>query len=150
MITDRTLQDVENAILIRNKKVKTFQSLTEEDINVLEKGLVTIVTLNRVEQKQAELKNLLNSIGYWNTPIINKEWSYEQIFDDKELERLFNNNEILKKAFYVYSNTPDTPQPSYFWDDWNSIEKILVDTESMINQVKNGYKYCASIECGEE
>ena len=94
MITDRTLQDVENAILIRNKKVKTFQSLTEEDINVLEKGLVTIVTLNRVEQKQAELKNLLNSIGYWNTPIINKEWSYEQIFDDKELERLFNNNEI--------------------------------------------------------
>ena len=75
MIFDRTQNDVDTAIRLRNEKAKTFQELTESEIAILEKGTMTINTLNRIENKQEELKNLFNEMGYWNTPMTNKVWA---------------------------------------------------------------------------
>ena len=85
MIFDRTQNDVDTAILLRNTKVKKFETLTESDIATLEKGRLTINTLNRIETKQEELKNLFNDMGYWNTPTTNKLWSENDIFNIDEL-----------------------------------------------------------------
>ena len=149
MITNRTQYDVDTAILIRNTKVKKFEALTENDINYLERGTITINSLNRIESKQEELKNLFNDIGYWNTSITNKVWGENDIFNVDEFRRILDNTNILRNAFFVYKNTPNTPPISYHWQDINALEKILYDLDVMISNVKVDYRYCGKFECGE-
>ena len=149
MIFDRTQNDVDTAILLRNTKVKKFETLTESDIETLERGTLTINTLNRIETKQEELKNLFNDIGYWNTPITNKTWGENDIFNVNEFQRILDNTNALRRAFFVYKDTPNTPPISYYWDDINSLEKILNDLDIMINDVKSNYRECGTFESGE-
>ena len=149
MIFDRTQNDVDSAILLRNTKVKNFEELTESDINYLEKGTLTINTLNRIENKQDELKNLFNDMGYWNTPIKNKMWGENDIFNVDEFQRILDNTNVLRQAFFVYKDTPNTPPVSYHYKDINALEKILYDLDVMINDVKSKYKRCGTFRCGE-
>lgn len=149
LIYNRTQQDAENAIKIRSEKVQKFQELSAEDIKVLERGMITLNTLNRIEDKQDELRTILNNMGYWDTPVVSKNWDNTQIFDEAEFERILKNLDILRNAFYVYSDTPKTPKVSYKFDDINAIEKILYDLEEMTNYVKNNYRECGDFECGQ-
>lgn len=151
LVFDRTQKDAENAVKIIKEKVKNFQELTEEEIQILEKGTLTINTLNRIEAKQAELKTKFNEMGYWNTNIINKtDWGYGDIFDEENFRRILNNLDILKNAFFVYSTTPKTPEAVYQYKGINDIEKSLFDLETMIQDVKNNYRECGVFECGEQ
>ena len=150
MIFDRTQNDVDTAMILRDTKVKKFEALTESDIATLEKGTLTINTLNRIETKQEELKNLFNEMGYWNTPIINKTWSENDIFNIDEFQRILDNTNVLRNAFFVYKATPNTPPISYHWQDINALEKILYDLDVMINDVKSNYRECGTFYCGEE
>ena len=150
MIFDRTQNDVDTAILLRDTKVKKFETLTESDIATLEKGTITINTLNRIENKQNELKNLFNETGYWNTPITNKTWGENDIFNVDNFQRILDNTNILRQAFFVYKVTPNTPPISFYWNDINALEKILYDLDVMINDVKSLYRECGTFECGEE
>ena len=161
MIFDRTQNDVDTAIRLRNEKVKfdpiTMQpinpeELTESEIATLEKGTITYNTLNRIETKQQELKNLFNDMGYWNTPITNKQWTENDIFDnngERDFQRILDNTNILRQAFFVYKDTPNTPPVSYHYNDINALEKILYDLDVIINDVKANYRYCGEIKCGE-
>lgn len=149
MIFDRTQNDVDTAILLRDTKVKKFETLTESEIATLEKGMLTINTLNRIEAKQEELKNLFNDIGYWNTSITNKTWSENDIFNADEFQRIINNTNVLRQAFFVYKATPNTPPISYHYNDINALEKILYDLDVMINDVKSNYRECGTFESGE-
>lgn len=149
MTFDRGQDDVVNAARIRKEKVQQFQELTQDDINTLERGMLTINVLNRIENKQNELKTLLNEIGYWNTPISNKTWNYTQIFDIREFTRLINNANILRTAFFTYKTTPNTPPITYHYTTLNNLEQILYDINNMIKDVKNLYKECGAYECGE-
>jgi hypothetical protein len=149
MIFDRVQSDVDTAIFLRNTKVKKFEELTESEIATLEKGTITFNTLNRIENKQEELKNLFNDIGYWNTPITNKVWGENDIFNVKEFQRILDNTNVLRNAFFVYKNTPNTSPISYHWQDINALEKILYDLDVMINDVKSNYRECGTFESGE-
>ena len=149
MIFDRTQNDVDTAILIRNTKVKKFEALTESDINYLERGTITINTLNRIEEKQEDLKGILNDMGYWNTPITNKVWGENDIFNVVDFQRILDNTNVLRNAFFVYKDTPNTPPISYHWQDINALEKILYDLDVMISNVKANYRFCGEFECGE-
>lgn len=150
MIFDRTQEDIDTAIRLRREKVQTFQELTDSEIATLEKGTITINTLNRIENKQEELKNLFNDMGYWNTPITNKVWGENDIFNVDEFQRIIDNANVLRNAFFVYKATPNTPPISYHWQDINALEKILYDLDVMINDVKSHYRECGTFECGEE
>ena len=149
MIFDRTQNDVDTAIILRDTKVKNFETLTESDIATLEKGTLTINTLNRIETKQEELKNLFNDMGYWNTPITNKMWGENDIFNVDDFQRIIDNTNVLRNAFFVYKDTPNTPPISYHWNDINALEKILFDLDVMINDVKSHYRECGTFESGE-
>ena len=150
MIFDRTQNDVDTAILLRREKVQTFQELTEGEIATLEKGTITYNTLNRIENKQELLKGLFEEIGYWNIPITNKVWGETDIFNVVEFQRILDNTNILREAFFTYKNTPSTPPISYHYNDINALEKILHDLDVMINDVKSHYRQCGAFECGEE
>lgn len=149
MIFDRTKQDVQNAVKIRDEKIKSFQTLTAEEEAILNRGMLTVQTLNRIEQKQEDLKNLFNEMGYWNTPVENKQWSTNQLFDEVEFGRIVNNANVLRGAFFVFKDTPLTPPMSYYYEDINALEKILFDLDVMINDVKSHYRECGAFECGE-
>lgn len=149
MIFDRTQNDVDTAILLRDTKVKKFETLTESEIATLEKGMLTINTLNRIETKQRRIKKSFYAMGYWNTPITNKTWGENDIFNEDEFQRILDNTNVLRQAFFVYKATPNTPPISYHWKDINALEKILYDLDVMISNVKADYRYCGEFECGE-
>lgn len=151
MIFDRTQTDIDKAVKIRAEKVQTFQELTPEDIEILEKGTLTINTLNRIEEKQEELKNLFEEDFYFVDKIEHKYWSYTDFFIQEDFDRILFNLEMLKKAYFVYTHTPKTPDNNYRkYQTINDVEKILYDLDIMISDVKSHYRECGSFECGEE
>ena len=147
MIFDRTQNDVDTAVSLRNKKVKEFESLTSEEVNTLERGTITTNTLNRIENKQMELANLFSQLSI-NVKIENKNWGKTQIFNREEFQRILDNLNELVKSFYVYSNTPNIPKISYHFEDINAIEKILVDLEELYNKALKSFVYCGITYCG--
>ena len=158
MIFDRTQNDVDTARIIRNTKVKfdlitmqptNLDELTPTELETLNKGTFNYTDLNRIENKQEELKNLINDMGYWNTPITNKVWGEIDIFNVDEFQRILDNTNVLRNAFFVYKGTPNTPPISYHYNDINALEKILYDLDVMINDVKSKYKRCGTFRCGE-
>ena len=138
MIFDRTIEDVESAKKIREEKIQKNINLSAEEIEILEKGTMTINTLNRIEQKQNVLKGLFEDMGYYNINIKTKSWDEYQIFDENSFKKIIENIKILRDAFFVYSDTPKTPTISYNYKDINSLEKILHDLDLMINDIKSG------------
>lgn len=147
MIFDRTQEDVNAAISLRNQKVKEFEILTSEEINILERGTITINTLNRIENKQIEIAELFSQLSI-NVDIENKNWEPTQIFNQSEFQRILDNLNVLVKSFYVYSNTPNVPEISYHFEDINAIEKILVDLEELYNKALKSFVYCGITYCG--
>lgn len=148
MITDRTLSDVSNANLLR-KKIQSGQTLTDAEKTAFERGACTVAMLNRIESKQAELAVLLNGYSYM-VSVENKQWTYSGLFTNADYLRLLNNLDKLKNAFYVFSDTPDTPSYLYGYQEANDAEKILVDIENMINSMTANFRQCGTFQCGEE
>ena len=147
MIFDRTQNDVDTAIILRNTKVKSFADLTNEEIIMLERGTITINTLNRIENKQIEIVELFSNLSI-NVDIQNKNWEEAQIFNRAEFQRILDNLNVLVKSFYVYSNTPNIPKISYHFEDINAIEKILFDLEELYNKALKSFVYCGTTYCG--
>lgn len=141
MIFDRTQTDIDEARSIRNGKIKNFQELTQEDINILERGMLTVNTLNRIEQKQAELSQILSQYGYVAN-CVNKQWTNsDDIPRERDYLRILSNLDKLKEAFYIYSNTPDTPHDMLHYQHVNDVEKILIDIEAVIDNMKLSWIY---------
>ena len=148
MIFNRTISDVSNAKEIIKNKIQLFLAVTNDEIEILEKGTLTINTLNRIEEKQKELSESLKKIGYFGNQIITKSWSIEDKFYLDDLRRIISNNEILRDSFYVYYDTPESPSAEYYYTNINDIEKILYDIEQTISDVISLYKFCGSYYCG--
>ncbi len=105
--------------------------------------------LNRIEMKQAELGVILNGYAYM-VHIENKtDWQNTDIFTFQDHQRLLNNLDALKQAYYTYSTTPKTPTYMYGYEEANNIEKILVDIEKMIEDMKSRFRECGTFKCGE-
>lgn len=148
MVTDRTAQDVETAKALR-AKLQSGQSLTTAEETAIERGTCTITMLNRVESKQKELAQILNEYRYM-VSIDNKiNWTYSDIFTQQDHERLLNNLNKLREAFFIYTNTPPTPTYLYNYQNANDVEKILVDIEAMIDDMLLRFRECNTFYCGE-
>ena len=152
MIYTRTANDVKEAIRLREEKVQKGVGLTEKEADTLERGMLTINTLNRIEGKQKELVQIFNSMGYWNVAIVNKTWKQrkEDIFTEADFQRIVNNCEMLKEAFYIFSDTPKKPKAEYSYKTFNALEKILFDLEKMTEDIKKYYRKSGTFQSGEE
>lgn len=148
MVIDRTQADVEAAKMLL-AKVQSGQMLTTAEKAAIERGTCTITMLNRVESKQKELAELLNE-HYYMVSIVNKiNWRYKDIFTYQDHKRLLSNLDKLQQAFFVYTNTPPTPTYLYNYLNANNIEKILVDVESMLDDMIDRFRECNTFYCGE-
>ena len=141
MIFDRTQNDVDTAVALRNTKVKNFEALTESEIATLEKGTLTINTLNRIESKISELNSLLETLGYVPFDIVIKNWEYTDIFSSDEFNRILANVGMLRAAIPVMKDTPDTPMAEYYYSNINDLEKILYDIDFLLNNSQKNVNF---------
>lgn len=149
MIFDRTHEDVDEAKKIRDEKVKNFKTLSESEINTLERGFFTINTLNRIEQKQHELYTNLLEYGY-DTACINKtDWANDDIVTLSVYTRLLNNLDNLKNGFTYLKDGTVTPTSMLDFESMNAVEKMLYDIENLLNNMVNSWIYvCDEYYCG--
>jgi len=149
LIFDRTSADVAQASQIRAETLQQGIVPTSSQYDVLNKGSITIYTLNRIEGKQQELMNGLQENGYWNNTIVNKVWTTNDIFRQEDLQRIVNNLAKLVNSYYVYVTTPAVPQPILYWQNLNSIEKILYDIDLILDYMISHFRLCGTFNCGE-
>ena len=151
MIFNRTQEDVNNAIKIREEKIKKFISLTDEELAILERGIITINTLNRIEDKQEELKNLFEEAGY-NLDIIIKKWEVKDFFTELDWQNWFDNFQTIKENIPLYDNMPEIPNATNLKIDYkimNDIEKFLYLVEEIYEKIKSMYVYSGTIYSGQ-
>lgn len=144
MIYDRTIEDVTQAQALFENKVKKFFPLTDTEKNTLERGRVTVDTLNRIENKQAEIGQILNKWHYLKEPIINKQWSNE-VFFREDLQRLTENTAKLREAFYVLNKDMPSPEARYFFEEFNTMEKLLAEISFLIFATKQSFKRSGTV-----
>lgn len=150
MIYDRTQEDVENAKRTIIEKVQKFYELSDEDLEILERGTVTIDTVNRISKKQDELLGLFVSLGYYGGEFEPLEWRVGDIFNEYDLMSLINRNEVLRPIFFTYSDTPGRAALEYTYNAFNDIERLLFDLEKMYEFVVANIKECDTFDSGEE
>lgn len=149
MIFDRTAQDVELALSIRRDKVQKFERLTESDLETLERGFLTINTLNRIESKTSELRHELDGRGYFGWAAESFRWSMFDFFEQLDFERIRSNVKSLVESFFVYSTTPQNIGSNYrHYQTMNDVEQTLHDIGIMIKDMDGKYRYCGEYECG--
>ena len=149
MITDRTQEDVDSAKNIIDSKVKLFLELTVEDLLTLERGTIGIGTINRIGLKQEELKNKMETYGYFVENIETKICNYNDIFGEIDFSQLINNTILLRDAFFVYSDTPSNVYLSYDYENINNLEKILGDIEKILDYMIANFRECGTFYSGE-
>lgn len=148
MITDRTSADAAEAKKIRLNKVKKEMPLTEAEKATMERGAVTLNTLNRIESKQSELKAVINDMGYWGFEAVNKQWTKDDVFVYDDLKRICENTAILRRAFFSLKTTPPNPYAEYDYREFNRLEQILVDIEAQSESIKSLYRICGAYVSG--
>ena len=148
MIYNRNIIDVSKSLEILDK-IKSGQTPTEEEIEVLERGTLTINTLNRIENKQAELSSLLYEWKYLKEPLVNKNWADTDIFVVSDMVRLTNNTLALRDAFYVISKNEINPKQYYTFAQFNFIEKTLYESDVLCQQVELSFKRSGDVVSGE-
>lgn len=160
MIYNRTTLDVNDAkkIIAKFQALTDWSSITEAEINTLERGTYTSISLNRVEEKVAELCQILRDIGYsFIDTETTTDWDNTKYFNKSEHERFFSNIAYLHS---ILSISTDTPNPPYFSSGEyaygnityalaNDAEKILVDIEKLIDLLKKSWYYSGEIYSGE-
>jgi hypothetical protein len=145
VIFDRTQEDVDTAAFLRSEKVQKFQPLSDAEIETLEKGTLTISTLNRIEQKQKELMDILVSVGFSFFDVETKNWTEKNVFDSSDFKRIIDNLDVFKSVVTVMNSTPKTPKYEYYFENINDIEKILYDIEVLIENMKRNTNFSWAI-----
>lgn len=144
MIFDRTQNDVDASKDLIKEKVQTFQTLTTDEVETLERGTLTINTLNRIESKQKEIASVLNFFHYY-VDIYNKtDWNEGDIFGYSDFSRILSNLSKIKEAYYTFVSSPNIPDTLYEYQKLNDAEKLLVDIETIINNMKKSFQYMYS------
>lgn len=149
MIYDRVIEDVTQAQALFENKVKKFIPLTDAEKTTLERGRVTVNTLNRIEQKQAEIGQILKDWKYLKEDITNKQWSNE-VFFREDLQRLTDNTAKLRDAFYVLSKDLPNPEARYYFEEFNIMERFLFEIEELIKEAKSNFKRSGAISANQK
>lgn len=151
MIYDRTENDVKNAYELR-KKITGGAALSDDEKELLERGTLTLHTLNRIENKVKELKAIINSIGYYGDECKLKdgEWDYSDDFKREDFLRIRACVNGLKDAFYVATGATDEIGTNYLtYETINRTEKTLFELEKEIGVVKSLFKRCGNARSGK-
>lgn len=149
MIVDRTKNDIDAALLAR-AKLQNGEELSESDFVALERGTLTIGTINRIESKIKEIVLVINSMWYWNTGTIQEKiWSYSDYFKQEDFDKILENIVKIKNAFLQKNSTPKVFGRNYRdYNVINDVETLLADSEYIVGDIQENYVFCGEVECG--
>lgn len=142
-VTDRTSEDIKRALELFEKK---YDDLTEEEKTEWDNGLkgcLNYTDLNRIEQNLYLLSLVLE------VDVETKSWMPGDIPTNSDYERIRGNVEMIRGAYIIYNDTPETPSlPLTTYEKYNNIEKILLDVCTILLAHFN--YYCGEIYSGDE
>lgn len=107
----------------------------QEDVdNLTKKAYIDYDDLNRVERAVKWVSHVLNRYGYSNVTHNRFNWQMNDFRTDADMERLRNNINAIRAAYYTPDNTPLTPSKITYTSIYqaNAIEKIIYDLGTLI------------------
>ena len=155
LVTDRTEADLKYWETLRNKG---FLNMTEEEraewLAGNMKGAYNKSDLNRVGEALNYLHDRLNAAGYinyTNTFVAKTNWTVASIPTADDLTYYLKCVSNVRNALTLYANTPPAPTDTGALniDEANNIEKILIDVETLLNNIIAARFFCNDIFAGE-
>lgn len=133
---------------ISNKETLT----TEEQIRWDEgKGARNLEDWNRIATNSQYLIDMLIDLKYSIDNITQKsDWIKTEFPNPTDIQKILDDTQRLKNAFYVKPNTPQVPTiPINHYSKLNDIEKIIDDIHSMVYNMINAFRYSGEDYAGE-
>ena len=137
-VYDRTQDDVDKVKELNLKYLSgTITEEEKEEWSRPHKGALNLSDMNRIEGNISVLSE------YLSIPLTTKSWSMGDIPRAGDYLRIRNNIDMLRGAWFVLSDTPNTPtQPLNTYQKWNDIERILHDLNHTYQKYINSFYYC--------
>lgn len=112
------------------------------------KSYYNYTDMNRVESWCEYLANLLTSYSYPVSITIKKNWNMSDLPNVSDMERIRNNIDTIKTAFYAYTEVPENLNYMTI-EKANDIEKILSEIDNLIKNMCNEFRYSNTFNSGE-
>ncbi len=123
---------------------------TQVDINNLtSKGYYNCTDLNRIEEWCEYLAEILNKYSYFVNITIKKSWSMLDLPTQSDLERIRQNVNTLRQAYFSFTQIPENLD-YMTWQKANDIEKILDEIDKILTAMENNFVYCGVAGCGQD
>lgn len=148
MIFDRVVSDIQKSIEIL-KKLKSGTNLTTNEKNTLEKGTLTVNTLNRIENKQAELSDILYQWRYLKEPLETKTWVQTDFFKASDMNRFVYNTNILRDSFFLSNSAIPYPTTEYTITAFNAIEETLQNVSDLVDNTSRLFQMSGAVTAGQ-
>ena len=155
LVTDRTAADFQRWQTLRDKG---FANMTEEEqaewLAGDMKGSYNKGDLNRVGEALNYLHDRLNAAGYITyslTFTAKTNWTVSSIPTADDLTYYLKCVSDIRKALTLFETTPPAPTDTGALDieEANNIEKILIDVETLINNMLSARFFCGDLYAGE-
>ena len=155
LVTDRTEADFKRWEYLRNKG---FANMTDSEraewLAGNMKGAYNISDLNRVGEALFYLQNRLKKAGYitYQTQFhASTGWTEANIISEENLKTYLKGVSNIRNALTLYESTPPAPENTGALniEEANNIEKILLDVETLINNMLDARFYCGDVYSGE-
>lgn len=155
LVTDRTAEDFQRWQTLRDKG---FTDMTEEEraewLTGNMKGSYNKGDLNRVGEALNYLHDRLNAAGYITYPLTftaKTNWTVSSIPTADDLTYYLKCVSSIRSALALFETTPPAPTDTGALniEEANNIEKILIDVETLINNMLSARLFCNDIFAGE-
>ena len=111
------------------------------------KGCLNLIDIQRIEENIAYLSERLMELGYPSSVSI-RQWSKENLPNERDMERIINNVKELIIAYYHSSGAPLLPTTMLSYSDINSIEKNIDLIKYLLDCMVSSFKKAGAFKSG--
>lgn len=154
LITDRTQADVD---YLRDLQLKGYAAMTDEEKATWSsgtmKGAYNASDLNRVGVALNYLRSILADAGYLSPSAFEAktDWTMAEIPSAEEFSRYLYYVSRVRDATKQFAETPLAPTDigAFNYSSANDIEKILLASEYILENIRAILFFCDDLYCGE-
>lgn len=154
LVTDRTAEDVKRWKYLRDKGFANFTRDEQYEWWDGMKGAYNKGDLNRVGEALNYLRDRLlsaNYITYQTNFTAKTNWRINSVPTADDLTHYLQCVSNIREAMAQFPTTPPTPTDigALDYEEANNIEKILIDVETLINNMLAARHFCGDVYAGE-
>jgi hypothetical protein len=154
LVTDRTGADFERWEYLRNKGYSNMTTSERAEWLAGMKGSYNATDLNRVGEALNYLCDKLTEASYithQTTFTARTNWQRTDVVTKQEFGHYLNCVSVIREAMSRYDTTPRTPtdNTALSYEEANNIEQILVDVETLLENMLASRFYCGDVFSGE-